>query len=342
MVVACDTFLTTVYTVVDDWYRAVAAPTKPVRRGHQPEMSDSEVLTLQVCQQWLGWSERLFLAYVARHWRDYFPRLLDQSSYNRRTRDLAGCAVQLIGHLARLLGETDDPYQVIDGVPVPLARIARGRRHRLFAEDEAAVGRGGVDRRWYFGVKLVLAVQADGVITGFVVGPASTGERWLVESLLCWRHDPQGIPWTAAQLPPSHRRGGGYVGPTGPLWPVEGAGQPRRGTAEGDLYLTDAGMTGSVWGQHWLTDYRAEIVTVAETMTADDVLPRREHAVRRQVIETVNQHLTADFHLPFPQARSRWGLLSRIAAKLAAFNLGMWLNRQFGRPDFALASLFPR
>lgn len=81
---------------------------------------------------------------------------------------------------------------------------------------------------------------------------------------------------------------------------------------------------------------------MAETMTPDDVLPRREHASRRQAIETVNQHLTEDFHLPFPRARSRWGLLSRIAAKRAACNLGIWLNRQFGRPDFALASLFPR
>jgi hypothetical protein len=342
MVVECDTFLVTVYTLIDDWYQAEAAPAKPRRRGRQPEMSDSEVLTLQVCQQWLGWSERQFLAYVARHWSSYFPRLLEQSSYNRRTRDLAGCAIALIGHLATLLGETEAPYQVIDGVPVPLARIARGRRHRLFAEDEAAVGRGGVDRRWYFGVKLVLAVQADGVITGFIVGPANTGERWLVDALLCWRDDPARVPWTAEQLPPSHRRGGSYVGPTGRRWPVEGAGVARRGTPEGDLYLTDAGMTGAAWRQHWRADYRAEIVTVAETMTPEDVLPRREHASRRQVIETVNQHLTEDFHLPFPRARSRWGLLSRIAAKLAACNLGIWLNRQFGRPDFALASLFPR
>ena len=342
MVVDCDTFLVTVYTLIDDWYQAIAAPAKPSRRGHPPEVSDSEILTLHLCQQWLGWSERQFLAYVVRHWHGYFPRLLDQSSYNRRTRDLAGCVVRLIRHLATLLGETAAPYEVIDGVPVPLARIARGRRHRLFAEEEATIGRGGVDRRWYFGVKLLLSVQADGVITGFVVGPANTEERWLIESLLCWRHDAGQSPWTPAELPPSHRRGGGYVGPTGPLWPVAGAGVPRRGTPEGDCYLMDAGATGRVWQQHWLADYRAEIVTVAETMAADDVLPRREHAARRQVVETVNHHLITDFHLPFPQARTRWGLLSRIAAKLATLNLGIWLNRQFGRPDFAFSSLFPR
>lgn len=228
MVVDCDTFLVTVYTVVDDWYQAVAAPVKPTRRGHRPELSDSEVLTPFLCQQWLGWSERQFLAYVAHHWHSYFPRLLDQSSYNQRTRDLAGCLTRLIGHLAAILGETEDAYQVIDGLPVPLARITRGVRHRLFA-DEAALGRGGVDRRWYFGVKLVLAVQADGVVTGFVIGPANTEERWLLEALLCWRQAPTGQPWTPADLPPSHRAGGTYVGPTGPIWPVDGAGAARDG-----------------------------------------------------------------------------------------------------------------
>jgi hypothetical protein len=44
--------------------------------------------------------------------------------------------------------------------------------------------------------------------------------------------------------------------------------------------------------------------------------------------------------LPFPGARSAWGLLTRVAAKVAALNLGIWLNRLFGRPDLALATLF--
>lgn len=59
------------------------------------------------------------------------------------------------------------------------------------------------------------------------------------------------------------------------------------------------------------------------------------------MIETVNEHLEHVFGLPFPGARSRWGLRARIAAKLLAFNLGLWLNRLFGRPPFAFATLFP-
>ena len=44
--------------------------------------------------------------------------------------------------------------------------------------------------------------------------------------------------------------------------------------------------------------------------------------------------------IPFPKARSVWGLLTRVSAKVAALNLGIQVNRQLGRPDLALATLF--
>ena len=58
------------------------------------------------------------------------------------------------------------------------------------------------------------------------------------------------------------------------------------------------------------------------------------------MVERINGHLEGVFHLRFPQARSPWGLLSRVAAKLAALNLGIRLNRLFGRPDSSFATLF--
>ncbi len=55
----------------------------------------------------------------------------------------------------------------------------------------------------------------------------------------------------------------------------------------------------------------------------------------------MNGHLIRTFGLHFPGARSKHGLLARIAAKLAAVNVGCWLNRLFGRPPLAFATLFP-
>lgn len=87
-----DTFLVTVYCVCDDLYRQQFAAAKPARPGPQPELSDSEVLTLAVLAQWQPRnSESAFVQYAATHWRAYFPRLLSQEAFNRRVRDLGGC-----------------------------------------------------------------------------------------------------------------------------------------------------------------------------------------------------------------------------------------------------------
>jgi hypothetical protein len=97
-----DTFLTAVYCVVDDLYRSAFAPAKPVRPGAKPELSDSEVLTLMALAQWQPTrAERRVVAYAARHWRAYFPRLLSPSAFNRRARDLWGVLCALGPRVAR-------------------------------------------------------------------------------------------------------------------------------------------------------------------------------------------------------------------------------------------------
>ena len=131
-------------------------------------------------------SERQFGEYVAKHWQaTYFPRLLSQSQLNRRLRDLVGVLSALGPMIAQRLSEQlgAATYEVLDGVPVPLMRRCRGNRHRCFA-NEAAIGVGGSDRDYYYGVKLLTAVgNSHGLITGFVFGPANTEERWLGEAL---------------------------------------------------------------------------------------------------------------------------------------------------------------
>lgn len=334
MTVEIDTFLVALYTVVDDLYQATAAAHKPVRRGAPAMMSDSEVLTLCILGQWRGNSERDLLRYAAQHWRSYFPCLLDQSAFNRRARDLAGVLTALVPAVAQALGAALAPYEVLDGVPVPLARRGRGQHHRLFAE-EAGIGRGGTDRDWYYGVEALLAVSADGLVTGFVLGNPRTDDRWLADALLTWRADPTATPLTPADLPPSHRAGGGRAGPVGPIWPRGAVGAPATGE-----YVSDGGFTGPVWQGHWRADCRAVV------LTPRDVACQRHHPARcqfarwRQVIERVNDHLEHRFHLWFPQAKTRWGLLTRIAAKLLAHNLAIQLNRLFDRPAFAATTLF--
>lgn len=326
-----DTFLVIVYTLVDTLYQRELAPLKPRRRGHRPEMADSEILTLLLLGQWLGTSERGLLRYVEAHWAAAFPRRLHQSAFNRRVRDLGGACARLMQLLAQELGSGQAPYQVVDGVPVPLARRCRGAAHHLFAND-AGLGRGGSDRDYYFGCSLLLAVADDGPITGFVLGPANTEGRWLLDALLSWRADPAAELWTVADIPTRRKRRQGYVGPTGPRWWPDSAGaycaQP---------YLADGGFRGRAWQLHWRTDAGATVLTVDPD---DDRSTRHRHQRWRQIIETVNAALDGTFHLAYPGAKTPWGLVTRIAAKCAAVNCAIWINRLLGRPDLAVDTLF--
>jgi hypothetical protein len=59
-------------------------------------LSDSEVLCLALLAQWQGRrSETAFVAFAVRHWRPWFPRLLSQSAFNRRSRALCGVLSRL-------------------------------------------------------------------------------------------------------------------------------------------------------------------------------------------------------------------------------------------------------
>jgi hypothetical protein len=55
----------------------------------------------------------------------------------------------------------------------------------------------------------------------------------------------------------------------------------------------------------------------------------------RQVAETAFQWLTETFGLKYPRARTYWGLLPRLGAKAAAFNVAVHINILFARPPFA-------
>lgn len=334
MTIEFDTFLVAVYVIIDDLYREYAAPHKPPRPGPKPVLSDSEVLTLVVCQHWFGYSERALGRVAAAHWRSYFPHLLSQSAFNRRARDLSGVLVRLVPVVADELGAALRPYQVLDGLPLPLARRCRGQYHRLFA-DEAGIGKGGSGRDWYFGCQLWLVVTDEGVITGFVLAPASCEGRWVADALLCWRHDPVAEPWGADDIPAAQRWYTRYRGPTGPIWPRTGVGQPSVAP-----YLADDGLAGAAWTPHWHTDDDAMVLTKRALGAASDVAAaRQQHCGWRQLVETVGQTLSAVFDLAFPKAKTRWGLVTQVAAKLLAFNLGIWLNRRFGRNDLAMATL---
>src|SRR5437870_4859978 len=79
-----ETFLTVLYCVIDALYQIHAPTFLSGKVGCKPEFADSEVLTLMVAQHWCGFQkEATWLRFVQDNYLYLFPRLLDQSQFNR-------------------------------------------------------------------------------------------------------------------------------------------------------------------------------------------------------------------------------------------------------------------
>ena len=111
---------------------------------------------------------------------------------------------------------------------------------------------------------------------------------------------------------------------------------PSAGAASTKPILSDGGFRGDDWLAHWAKAYGAQVCPLSKAAPRGE---RRWLSAARQVVETTFAHLTESFGRKYPGAHSTWGLLMRVAAKVAAYNLGMMINRLLGRPDFAFATL---
>ncbi|HWG85085.1 MAG TPA: hypothetical protein VNT60_06370 [Deinococcales bacterium] len=323
-----DTLLTTTYCLIDD-LRLVQHRR---RRGPPPALSDSEVITLSVLAQLLGLnSERSLIRYARQHWSAYFPKLISQSEFNRRTRNLlttlAALGHQVVQHTMSAF-KLETHLEVLDGTAVPLMRRCRGTKEKLFAPD-AAFGRGGSDRDKYYGLKLLVSTNDKGFITGFVAGPANTEERWLAEAFFRWRIDPA-FPAPDAQelrvvLGPSHYVGGHRKGPSGALGPSCAAG------GGGGVFIADLNYRGEAWQRHWAVDYGVLLITPHDLKVEGVLAAARCFHRVRQVVESSIKRLI-ELGLRFSLARSLRGAWTRLSAQVAAHNLLLTINLMHNRP----------
>jgi hypothetical protein len=323
-----ETFLLALYVIVDDLYQRDIRPRMPAHGGPPAAMSDSEILCLGLAAQWrsgVPWkNERGVLRYAQKHLQHFFPTLLSQSAFNRRLRRLWGAFIVIQDAVARLLVTAQD-YEVMDGFPIPVAHGARSF-HPGWLADIARIGKGGNDR-YFYGVRMMMVISCQGVATGWAMAAGNVQERWVAELLLSMR---AGHPRLQGPLHPETRQ------PKVPPPTDWMALAPSGGMASSKPIMTDSGFRGADWLAHWADAYGAHVCPKPQRATRAQ---RRQWSSARQVVETTLAHLTESFGLKYPGAHTGWGLLTRVAAKVAAYNLGIVINRLLGRPDFAFGTL---
>jgi hypothetical protein len=326
-----DTFFTELYVMIDDWYKAEVAGQITKHAGAVAQMSDSEVLTVMIAGQWR--SERGLLRWLEAHGRGWFPRLLKRSACNRRGRWLWGAFIALQQWVAQGLGSAEAVYECVDGTPVPAYSAGQALRETGHWLWESQRGHGGTHGGWFIGDRLLASVTEYGVVTGWVLGIANINERWLLEALLSAR---AGQAALVGPPPDTKHSRGDLTAPVERIGPLQAVGK-----AAGNPYLADRGFNGQRWLSHWRSAYNAVVLSVPPNNVAQPWPPHVQHqrASWRQVIETVFGVLTEVFGLKRVDAHSYRGLYTRIAAKCAAFNIGILFNRRLGRPDLAHATL---
>lgn len=143
-------------------------------------------MTLAVFGQWVQFpSERAFYRYALHHLGEAFPHLPNRSQFNRQQRwyrdEITAFALDLVQ--IQHAQETDD--EVLDSTAA-VTRDAK-RRGPAWLAGQADIGwsnRVG----WYEGFHLLLCVTAQGVITGFGFGSASTHDQHRIkgeENIYC-------------------------------------------------------------------------------------------------------------------------------------------------------------
>jgi hypothetical protein len=318
-----ETFLTTLYVMVDDFCQTLPPERKP---GPAPALSRSETLTLALLARWRRFpSERTFYRWADQHLRAAFPTLPHRSQFNRQLRRQQGVLGAFAHHLAAQLGAETAAFEALDRTGVATRNVKRRGRGWLAGQTDI-----GLSNRlgWFHGFGLLLSVQPEGVITGWGFGPASSKDQGLAEPFFAARQAVGRGDAPCASDP--DRPGVGRVC-------LESVGRPAP-----RVYLADKGFAGHYTHRRWRQRYGAEVVAPPQDERVRHPWPkglRRVVAGLRQIVETVIEKLEHVFGLQDERPHSLAGFAARLAARAALHNFCCWLNQQLGRPRLAFADL---
>lgn len=263
----------------------------PRRVGRPPEVTDEELIALAVCQAITGiTSDRQFLGVVGRLLPGWFPRLPEQSQYNRRLRSLTPRMVWVQQRLGELIA-CEGP-RIADGTLIGVANYAGCASRSEFA-GTAAYGYCAAKSQYVWGMRLVLLTDASGLPVGYTLVAANEKEYEPVRELTSGR--------------------------------------------AGCTVIADKGYWGRAYAET-LALQEVTILTPDRIRTADNLARERRLAGVRLVIESTISNLKCQMRLEQHLAKTPAGLVQRIAQRLLALTIGMFLNALSGRPPRALVA----
>lgn len=175
---------TIIFVLVDDWYKSEGYKFLRGKAGAKPEFTDSEMITLMLVQEYIPFpSETQYVGFIRANYLDLFPKLVDQSQYNRRARSLRLLVEQLRRYWIVQKGWHLHSRYLLDTKPVPVLSYKRDKRRSDFA-GQASYGKCASRNLKYFGYKLVAVSTLNGIPMVYDLVPANTDERAAAETVI--------------------------------------------------------------------------------------------------------------------------------------------------------------
>lgn len=164
-----------------DWYQAKGHLLLQGKPGAKPAFSDSEMITLMLAEDFIPYpGEQQFVGYIRANHTALFPKLLDQSQFNRRARSLRLIVEALRCDWLVELGIEHADHFLIDTKPIPVVGYKRSKSRSDFAGSAAYASR----NLHYFGYKLVMVTTLDGLPVLYELVLANVDERQAAETVL--------------------------------------------------------------------------------------------------------------------------------------------------------------
>ncbi len=155
------------------------------RRGPAPVLADSEVVTLEVVGEFLGYDQDAAIyQYFRRHHPGWFPALrqVHRTTFARQAANLWVVKERVWRALLdRVLH--DPSLSFVDSVPTPVCRFGRAYTCSRF-RGQAAFGRDTGSKATFYGVRHHLRICWPGVVSSVSIAPANVHDTDLVPELV--------------------------------------------------------------------------------------------------------------------------------------------------------------
>lgn len=272
----------------------------PCSRGRPSKYSDIQIIKMVILQNLLGFNSELsFVRFLGNLKQPIFKEWPSQPQYNRRVKELRPQIDSFTKELLSRLHIERSKVRVIDATGIPLIRLVRKKRRKLFRERRYGVGYCSSQKTHYFGLKLTLLTNQEGIPLTHHLMPANKADITCLEQMLIENQSPSNIVLVGDK---------GYLSDFNKEWFKQ------------------------CWKITLITPYRVN-------QKKKNTKKEKKLLKKRKIIETVIGQLKDQLRLDHLRARTYETIELRITNIIFTYIFGVYFNKKHHRNPLNLKSI---